>query len=452
MSSGRPVVHQDYIAKIRYSNALPPPPCPPKLLDIPNTGLSSGQYTSAGFASRLAREQSLNIEADAELGMPIDLVGIPKVFDGDESAIQAMPHPPPLSAADKALMRPPNALGKSTSHVSGATFLRRTEYVTASTTGGSKFESSNSSNTMRLRRKRKQVETSLDDPTNISRHILKGFNIAYPADAYNGQDNAENIRAAESTPEERLAWNKPKHPRNPNLKLLDSYPLLPDWDATPDTGGYMVFKFTAPPINNPLDPSYDPRLDVALLRPAGQTIQDQERYMEDLQAHKLDPTVPPPIARYQFEFFLPSDKSKVRGIKRNFTTHDPTNEADIDFDIAEDDEGQPRKCFKYDNIRTYETSQQVGDPSDTYGDVVALALYDPEKHESEPLRDTKLQKAAYFYPITQRTSLRPRRPGRVDMTEEQPKVDIIEAAGKDPESHERREMYRKRAEGMDIGE
>ena len=84
-SSARPVVHQDYIAKIRYSNALPPPPCPPKLLDIPNTGLSSGQYTSAGFASRLAREQPLNIEADAELGMPIDLVGIPKVFDGDEA-------------------------------------------------------------------------------------------------------------------------------------------------------------------------------------------------------------------------------------------------------------------------------------------------------------------------------------------------------------------------------
>lgn len=76
---------QDYIARIRYSNALPPPPCPPKLLDIPNTGLSSGQYTSAKFSARLAREQPLNIEADAELGMPIDLVGIPGVFDGDES-------------------------------------------------------------------------------------------------------------------------------------------------------------------------------------------------------------------------------------------------------------------------------------------------------------------------------------------------------------------------------
>lgn len=81
---GERMVHQDFIARIRYSNALPPPPHPPKLLDIPNTGLASGQYTTPGFASRLAREQPLNIEADAELGMPLDLVGMPGVFDGDE--------------------------------------------------------------------------------------------------------------------------------------------------------------------------------------------------------------------------------------------------------------------------------------------------------------------------------------------------------------------------------
>jgi RNA polymerase II-associated factor 1 len=364
-------------------------------------------------------------------------------------AIHAMSHPPPLSLADKALMRPPNALGKNQSNASGATFLRRTEYVTSSTTGGSKFESSNSTNTMRLRKKKRPMETSLNDPVNLSRHILKSFNIAYPSDAYNGQDNAENIRAAEITSEERIAWNKPKHPKNPNLQLLDTYPLLPDWDATPDTGAYVLFKFNAPPINNPLDSSYDPRLDVALLRPAGQTIEDQEKFLEEQEARKQDPAMPPPIPRYQFEFFLPSDKNKVRGIKRNFTTHDPTNDADIDFDIAEDDEGQPRKCFKYDNIRTYETSQQVGDPTDTYGDVVALALHDPEKHQSEQLRDSKLQKAAYFYPITQRTVLRPRRPGRIDMVGEEQKVDVIEAAGKDLEDTERRKMYRKRAEGIE---
>lgn len=85
MAASRNTYHQDYIARIRYSNALPPPPLPPKLLDIPNTGLTSGRYTDAGFATRIAREYPLNIEADAELGMPIDLVGLKGVFDGDES-------------------------------------------------------------------------------------------------------------------------------------------------------------------------------------------------------------------------------------------------------------------------------------------------------------------------------------------------------------------------------
>jgi RNA polymerase II-associated factor 1 len=79
------MIHQDYIARIRFSNALPPPPNPPKLLDLPGIGLANNQYTTPGFASRLAREQPLNIEADAELGMPLDLIGMPGIFDGDES-------------------------------------------------------------------------------------------------------------------------------------------------------------------------------------------------------------------------------------------------------------------------------------------------------------------------------------------------------------------------------
>ena len=92
MASGRSerVYHQDYIARIRYSNTLPPPPNPPKLLDIPGTGIASNNYTSASYALKLAREQPLNIEADAELGMPIDLVGLPGVFDGDESGMSTV--------------------------------------------------------------------------------------------------------------------------------------------------------------------------------------------------------------------------------------------------------------------------------------------------------------------------------------------------------------------------
>lgn len=75
--------HQDYMCRVRYENALPPPSIPPKFLDIPIDGLD--YYASPAFASRLHRSQPINIEADAELGMPIDLVGMPGVFDGDES-------------------------------------------------------------------------------------------------------------------------------------------------------------------------------------------------------------------------------------------------------------------------------------------------------------------------------------------------------------------------------
>lgn len=77
------VVHQDYIVRQRYTNALPPPPGAPKLLDLPSSGLAN--YTMPPFASNMARAQPINIEADAFLGMPIDLVGMPGVFEGDES-------------------------------------------------------------------------------------------------------------------------------------------------------------------------------------------------------------------------------------------------------------------------------------------------------------------------------------------------------------------------------
>lgn len=442
MSQGQRTYVQDYIARIRYSNALPPPPCPPKLLDIPNTGLSSGQYTSAGFASRLAREQPSNIEADAELGMPIDLVGIPGVFDGDESAIQAMERPPPLHPADRALMRPPNALGKPSSGASGISFLRKTEYTTSHHTGGSRFESSNSSNTMRTKNKRRRpADVSQDDPTTISRHILKGFNIAYPADAFGGPDSGDRLRAADISSEEKQAWRTPKHPSAPGVHLVDSYPLLPDWDAAPDTGSYTVIKFTAPPIRHTRDSTYDDRLDVAILRPGGQSQADQAKYQQAEEEFKEDPTARRPVRQYWYEFFLPASKDKIHAIKRNFTTNDPDNEDEIPFDTGVDEEGRPRKLFKYENVRSYETDTQVAG-GDQFGEVVALALHDGDEHRDEPLRTGKLQKAAYFYPISQRTSIKPRRankPGYEEEDEGKQKVHIIETVARDPDEKETEE-------------
>jgi len=61
-------------------------------LEISTTGLSSGAYTSASFASRLAREQPLNVEADVFLGMDINLVGLKGVFENDDSCKRDYTH------------------------------------------------------------------------------------------------------------------------------------------------------------------------------------------------------------------------------------------------------------------------------------------------------------------------------------------------------------------------
>ena len=60
----------DLLVRVRYSNPLPAPPCPPKLLDIPTNPL---RYTRPEFLSDIASDIPLPMIIDAECGMPLDL-------------------------------------------------------------------------------------------------------------------------------------------------------------------------------------------------------------------------------------------------------------------------------------------------------------------------------------------------------------------------------------------
>ncbi|KAK5108967.1 hypothetical protein LTR62_007682 [Meristemomyces frigidus] len=440
-SSQRPerVVHQDYIARIRYSNALPPPPNPPKLLDIPGTSLAAGPYTSAGYASRLVREQPLNIEADAELGMPIDLIGIPGIFDGDERAISARPdahiHP-----ADKALLKPLSALGKASAAQGAVSFLRRTEY-TASQVPQS-LVSNTSKDMMRVRNdpKRRKISTlEREDPINIIRNIVKGFDIAYPADAFKGDDSTNNIRGAMVTDTEAHAWLKPKHPTKPELQLLDSYPVLPDLDALPTNGAYLITKFqSAPSVGD----TYNDKFDSAILRP----IEDPQRTAEyNRRMEQWDPngTKIQPLPEYKYDYYLSENASALPNIKRKFNVNDPENEDPDLYTDEVDDDG--KRGFTYTRIRTYETYNQHGNPNNFYNDSVALALHDPDMEITGAVTGAakRLAKAAYYYPIVQRTALRPkrkiRRPGQPETQaddEDEDRVDqlnltVVELAEED---------------------
>ena len=82
-SDSRAAYKQDMVVSTRYRNDLPPPPMLPKLLNFDTGGID--QYLTTQFASSLLKKEEPNIEVDAEGGMPIDMIGIPGYFLGDES-------------------------------------------------------------------------------------------------------------------------------------------------------------------------------------------------------------------------------------------------------------------------------------------------------------------------------------------------------------------------------
>ena len=263
------MVHQDYIVRQRYSNALPPPPGAPKLLDIPNNGLKL--YTMPFYAEPLLREQPINIEADAFLGMPIDLVGMPGVFDGDESSIQASAATPLPHPRDKDLLVPSKDLGKRESKAEDASFLRKTQY-TAEEKGLGQNVLLGKANPNKLLKNGVLPAQPKDDGTRILRNTIKGFDVANPESAYTRPDNAHDIRGLAPSAAEEEAWKNPKHPSKPHLTPLEVYPILPDLDAITGSIAYGVVRLHGAPTTKTDGP--DQSLQVSLLHSLDPTPQD----------------------------------------------------------------------------------------------------------------------------------------------------------------------------------
>ncbi|KFA68819.1 hypothetical protein S40285_01165 [Stachybotrys chlorohalonatus IBT 40285] len=376
--SSERMIHQDFICRIRYSNALPPPPNPPKLLDIPNIGLAGGQYTTPAFASRLAREQPLNIEADAELGMPLDLVGMPGVFDGDERSIQAPAQPPAIHPQDRLLLRPISALGKPKVAEANVSFLRRTEYISSITPTKRLAETGNARALLAKARKpnKRALEAAADSPQVIKRKIDRGFEAAE-------QDLKDPKRI--------------KHPTKKHLKLVDARPLIPDLDAFPDSGAYVTIKF----LNNPVPSSnkYDKRLLSGLFRPIDRTAAEEAEYQAAVEAHEWDPVnVPKPQNLINYEFYTAHSASAAEAFRRKFDIDNPARN-DEDLYTHQTDTGG---CFQFNRLRAYETAQETElDQATKYDDEILLWSNDDTTYPN--------QKAEYYYPVMQKSTIRPQR-------------------------------------------
>lgn len=315
---------------------------------------------------------------------------------------------PPVHPKDKNLLRPLSELGKPKYATGGHSFLRRTEYI--STESSRSRDVFTPQKPIKPNKPRRQVDTSKEDPINILRSTIKGFDIAYPDDAYTGPDAQDNkIRGAEPIPAELEAWKNPKHPTNPKLKLLDAYPIKPDLDAMPEIGGYHMIKFTANPT--PVTGSRDERLDVGLLH-FGKELSDEtkeaanEDFNAKMAAHSADPMHnPAPGPAFSYDLFLPKNEQVAQGAKRKFDVDNPQRDSDELYG------NEPTKTpnFQFDHVRAYEAARSVSTMPFPYKEV-ALALHDTDQTASLANSDnSRLEKAAYYYPLHAKIQIKPRR-------------------------------------------
>ncbi|KAI6010676.1 RNA polymerase II-associated [Pisolithus orientalis] len=237
----------DLLIRVRYSNPLPPPPCPPKLLDIPTDPM---RYARPEFLNAIANETPLPMIIDAECGMPLDL-GLWECLwgeDADESALNPDPNfVPPLDPKDRFLLGDPSSsslpytngtpgptVGLSTPLPAHVPWLRKTEY---------------------LSREGVQRSQSVQE----IKHLPQNIDISRAAQLR----DIEASFAACNEPSQ-FSLSTLRHPNKPEVTAVESYEIFPDADIW--ANAYDLFRFSERPGDRPIDVD-DPRLDCAILRP-----------------------------------------------------------------------------------------------------------------------------------------------------------------------------------------
>ncbi|KAE8359875.1 hypothetical protein BDV27DRAFT_149201 [Aspergillus caelatus] len=433
--------HQEYIASLRYRNDLPPPDMPPKFLDIPHDGLE--RFLTPGFASNLARREEPNIDVDAEGGMPIDLVGIPGLHLGDESAIMAPENPDPIDPADLPLLMTLDQLKNPAPRNTNVSFLRRTQYISA----GLRAPEGPKVTPMRSKSRPAEKVKSQDDPAYIKKYIQKGFDIAYPDSKHVGEDTPSQIKGHTPTKLEVDAWANPVHPDNPKLKPVGFYPLLPDLQGFPDPGGFVQFKFDKAPVQD-ASGKRDRRMDTGILLPSAPEERVCEEHATKVALHKTNPKLypdPGPIP-WDYDLFLPEKKDSIKKVLASMHIYNPNRDNE---ELYTHEGSDNSKFHRFDRMRTFATSAQTLGGDNKQKDI-AVTLFNPSEAKEDYL--SSKQKAAYYYPILGKTRLKPERartiaqaglaPTRPKTKEDQ--VDQIQVVVRDPDEAEvyKRSLHR----------
>ncbi|KAI0729971.1 RNA polymerase II-associated [Fomitopsis betulina] len=236
----------DLLIRVRYSNPLPAPPFPPKLIDVPT---SASRYARPEFLDDIAADTPLPMVVDGDLGMPLDLSQWDCLWDEnvDPSELNptedTAPRPDPK---DLFLLADPSA-GSFMSNGAGpsnltstptptalphVTWLRRTEYLT------------------------REASSRPTAPQEAKHNTSAVVDVSRSAQI---RDIEASFNATESS-----ALSTLKHPNKPGVTAVDSYDIFPDAEIW--ANAYDLFRFSERPGERPSEVD-DPRLDCAILRP-----------------------------------------------------------------------------------------------------------------------------------------------------------------------------------------
>lgn len=211
-NSGSGSRKQEYIARIKYSNELPPPIIPPKLLRYPinkNEEVDSPQLITSLFTKTNVTPL---INIDNDLSMPMDLMNIPGLLNKNDTTFLYGFDNIKLNDKDRILLRDPRIDRIVKTDTSKVTFLRRTEYLSSTMASNSNNANKNNdeygaSSSLNKKRSRSDYDDGYDRMLNSS----------------------EIVNKVEST-FDKMSHDLTtfKHPIKRNLKAVKVWDLLPD--------------------------------------------------------------------------------------------------------------------------------------------------------------------------------------------------------------------------------
>ena len=263
---------------------------------------------------------------------------------------------------------------------------------------------------------RRALEAAADSPQAIKRKIDQSFEFA--------ERDLNDVK-------------KLKHPTKKHLQLVEAVPLIPDLDAFPDSGAYVTIKFLTNPVQSGSE--YDNRLLSGLFRPIDRTAAEEAVYEEAVLAHEQDPynnTKPQNLMNY--DFYLGHSGATGDSFRRKFDVENPNRDEEALYTHQADTGG----CYQFNRLRAYETAQETElDHPTKYQQEIILAYHDDDSFPR--------QKAVYYYPVMQKSTIRPQRTKNIARTvgvadEGEQIVDQLDVTVADPTEEMREAMLKYR--------